>query len=62
MDQTNKYIEIYNSLGQKVFTYPQSSDVEITVQMKNQPEGIYVISVKAGDQMDKQKISIIGKE
>lgn len=62
LDQTNKYIEIYNSLGQKVFASSQNSDVEITVQMRNQPEGIYFISVKAGDQMYKQKISIIGKE
>jgi len=56
----NSYIEIYNVLGEKVYSQSKTNNSQLTINLNNQPNGVYLyrIITETGDLIGEGKIAI----
>lgn len=56
----NSYIEIYNVLGEKVYSQSKINNSQLTINLNNQPNGVYLyrIITETGDLIGEGKIAI----
>lgn len=51
-------IEIVNTLGQKVYSYPEINKSKVTVDISTHPKGIYFVKISTGNQIYNKQIIV----
>ena len=54
-NQANSLIEVYNIIGNLVFIQ-NSDDIKTTIDIKDQPQGIYLVKITVDNQVFNEKV------